>query len=352
MARPAFFRDTIWIDVLAFGPFYAFAIYAFIRGRDWIRVPALVWSGVMMANVTMILFEERYGEFATSHFGMVLGANLPWFLFPVAVIVRMWRDQPFTRAPRPTAAAPPAGPAAAAATGHCVTRTGTGRGRVVAGASEGIGAAFADRARPRRPERRARRPAAEPLARWHAGYGRPWRRNADGGRRSGHGRGRRRSRRRVPDIEVGLVVANAAYAPIGPFLDLDAADLRRPSSSTAHAARLARHYLPPMVERGRGGLIVMSSLAGQQGSPGIATYAATKAFGAILAEGLWAEMRRTGVDVLACVAGAVQTPGLAPASRGALPARSAPDVVARPRWTRSVAGPRTVPGRLMKVSRR
>ena len=66
MARPAFFRMTIWIDVIAFGPFYAFAIYAFIRGRDWIRVPALVWAGVMMANVAMILFEERTGEFATS----------------------------------------------------------------------------------------------------------------------------------------------------------------------------------------------------------------------------------------------------------------------------------------------
>jgi hypothetical protein len=96
MARPAFFRMTIWIDMVAFGPFYAFAIYAFIRGRDWIRVPALVWAGVMMANVAMILFEERNGVYATSHFGMVLGANLPWGLLPVAVIVRLMRDHPFT----------------------------------------------------------------------------------------------------------------------------------------------------------------------------------------------------------------------------------------------------------------
>ena len=96
MARPAFFRMTIWIDVFAFGPFYAFAIYAFIRGRDWIRVPALVWAGVMVANVAMILFEERDGVYATSHFGMVLGANLPWGLLPVAVIVRLMHDHPFT----------------------------------------------------------------------------------------------------------------------------------------------------------------------------------------------------------------------------------------------------------------
>jgi hypothetical protein len=115
MARPAFFRMTIWIDVVAFGPFYAAAIYAFIRGRDWIRVPALVWSGVMMANVAIILFEEHTGVYATPHFGMVLGANLPWGLLPVAVIIRLARDHPFTST-RPAAATPEAvTPAEAAA---------------------------------------------------------------------------------------------------------------------------------------------------------------------------------------------------------------------------------------------
>ena len=37
LARPAWYRATIWLDVLVFGPFYAVAIYAFARGRDWIR---------------------------------------------------------------------------------------------------------------------------------------------------------------------------------------------------------------------------------------------------------------------------------------------------------------------------
>lgn len=96
IARPAFFRMTIWIDVISFGPFYVTAIYAFIRGRDWIRIPALVWSGMMMANVLIILFEERAGDFATHHFRIVLGANLPWLLLPVAVIWRLYHDHPFT----------------------------------------------------------------------------------------------------------------------------------------------------------------------------------------------------------------------------------------------------------------
>jgi hypothetical protein len=97
LARPAFWRMTIWIDVVFFGPFYVFAIYAFLRGRDWIRLPALVWSGTMCANVLIILMEERYGQFATPHFPAVLALNAPWLLLPFAVIWRLRRDHPFTR---------------------------------------------------------------------------------------------------------------------------------------------------------------------------------------------------------------------------------------------------------------
>ena len=97
MARPPFWRMTIWIDVIAFGPFYAAAIYAFLRGRDWIRVPALVWSGLMLANVLIILMDERYGVTPAPNFAVVLAANLTWLLFPLAMVVRMRRDHPFHR---------------------------------------------------------------------------------------------------------------------------------------------------------------------------------------------------------------------------------------------------------------
>jgi hypothetical protein len=96
LARPPFWRMTIWIDVLFFGPFYLLAIVAFIRGRDWIRTPALVWSGTMLANVLIILMEERYGQWATPRFDAVLALNIPWLLFPLATIWRMRRPFPFT----------------------------------------------------------------------------------------------------------------------------------------------------------------------------------------------------------------------------------------------------------------
>lgn len=107
LARPPFWRMTIWIDVLLFGPFYLFAIAAFVRGRDWIRTPALVWSGMMLANVLIILMEERYGQWATPRFGVVLALNTPWLLFPLATIWRMRRQHPFTEPTPVSPAAPP-----------------------------------------------------------------------------------------------------------------------------------------------------------------------------------------------------------------------------------------------------
>lgn len=63
-----------------------------------------------------------------------------------------------------------------------------------------------------------------------------------------------------------------------------------------------------MVARGRGGIIFLSSMASFQGTALTAHYAASKAYLRVLAEGLWAELRPRGVDVLACCAGIVRTP--------------------------------------------
>ncbi len=94
----------------------------------------------------------------------------------------------------------------------------------------------------------------------------------------------------------------------------------------------------------------MSSLAGLQGSPPISVYAATKSFGAVLAEGLWAELRGTGVDVVACVAGAVETPGLAQSKAKRAPGTLTPDQVATAALRGLGRGPRVVPGLAMRLS--
>ena len=219
---------------------------------------------------------------------------------------------------------------------------------LVAGASEGLGAAFAAAlsARGLNLVLAARRP--EPLARLAA----------DLPTRSVTVAADLSSAEGVDDacaaadgLDVGLVVANAAYSPIGRFLDLTPDQTRRAIDLNCRAPlTLAHRFLPAMATRRRGGFIIMSSLAGMQGSPPISVYAATKAFGAILAEGLWAEFRECRVDVLTCVAGAIATPGLAGAKPRRAPGTLAPEQVAEAALRALGRGPRIVPGALMRVS--
>ncbi len=97
IARPVWWKMTIWIDVIGFGPFYAAATYAYLRGREWIRMPTVLWAGLMIANVTIILGEEFAGPHATPQPLIVLLLNLPWLLVPLAAVVRMARaEHPFT----------------------------------------------------------------------------------------------------------------------------------------------------------------------------------------------------------------------------------------------------------------
>src|SRR5262249_55426048 len=113
----------------------------------------------------------------------------------------------------------------------------------------------------------------------------------------------------------GFGVFNAAHAPRGQFLDLTLEDQVRAVEINCRGPLTLAHVLGRrMAERGRGGLVLMSSLAAFHGSPFIATYGATKAFNLVLGEGLWFELKARGVDVLACAAGATRTPGFMKAS--------------------------------------
>jgi hypothetical protein len=98
MARPQWWKNTIWLDVLFYGPFYVVAIYAFLRGREWIRIPAIFYSGMMFADVFIILGEEIAGPHATPHLATVMALNLPWLLLPILLTARLWKEHPFTRA--------------------------------------------------------------------------------------------------------------------------------------------------------------------------------------------------------------------------------------------------------------
>ena len=130
------------------------------------------------------------------------------------------------------------------------------------------------------------------------------------------------------NLDLGLVVCNATDAPIGEFASTPADGLMRVVDVNVRAPMvLLRAFLPGMVSRGRGGVVLMTSLTSNQGTPRIAAYAASKAFIRVLAEGLWHELRDRGIDVLACCAGAVRTPGYTQAAGKDAPGTLSPEEV-------------------------
>jgi short-subunit dehydrogenase len=126
--------------------------------------------------------------------------------------------------------------------------------------------------------------------------------------------------RLAAELEIGFAVFNAAHAPRGRFLDLGLDEQLLSVDVNCRGPLTLAHVLGRrMAARGRGGVVLMSSLTAFSGSPFLATYGATKAFNVVLAESLWFELLDRGVDVLACAAGATRTPGLMRASPGGEP---------------------------------
>jgi short-subunit dehydrogenase len=114
------------------------------------------------------------------------------------------------------------------------------------------------------------------------------------------------------DLEVGLFVYNATIAMFGHFLDVALEDqLASVAVNCATPIVLCNLLGKPMVERGRGGIVMVSSNGGIAGSVNFGTYGAGKAFEWILAETLWAELGDHGVDVTTVMVGPTYSPNYA-----------------------------------------
>jgi short-subunit dehydrogenase len=108
--------------------------------------------------------------------------------------------------------------------------------------------------------------------------------------------------------DVGILVAAAGFGTSGDFIGNDiAAELNMIDVNCRAVVALAHHFGARFAARGRGGIVLMSSLLAFQGVPKAANYAATKAFIQTFAEGLRVELRQHGVDVIASAPGPVST---------------------------------------------
>ncbi|MEO5586166.1 MAG: SDR family NAD(P)-dependent oxidoreductase [Novosphingobium sp.] len=112
------------------------------------------------------------------------------------------------------------------------------------------------------------------------------------------------------DREIGLFISNAGADTNGSqFLNTaighwDTLVMR----NVVMVMRACHRFAGPMRARGRGGIILVGSGACYGGLPGISVYGASKAFDLVLGEALWSELRPHGVDVLNLIMGKTDTP--------------------------------------------
>lgn len=155
----------------------------------------------------------------------------------------------------------------------------------------------------------------------------------------------------VGDREVGLLVCNAALSLMAPFVELEREQVERSLQVNVRAPLLLTHaYARAMAKRGRGGVILMSSVAGLIGAPLTATYAGSKAFALGFGESLWAELEPLGVDVVVCAPGPTATPTYTQVQQSSFPPVLKAEAVVEAALDSLGHRPRVVPGLFNKLS--
>jgi short-subunit dehydrogenase len=117
-----------------------------------------------------------------------------------------------------------------------------------------------------------------------------------------------KQRLRVSERPIELLVNNAGFGNYGDFADLEPARLSDEIGLNIGAlTQLTRAAIPPMLERGQGWIMNVSSVAGYQPGPKLAVYAATKAYVTSFSEAIHEELRGSGVHVTALCPGLTRT---------------------------------------------
>jgi uncharacterized protein len=114
----------------------------------------------------------------------------------------------------------------------------------------------------------------------------------------------------IQNINCRLLVYNAAYSLVKPFMKVTTAELDNfIGINTRTQIKLVHSFADYLIgKKNGGGILLMSSLAGLIGMHMVTAYAATKAFSWNLAEALHYELKPHQIDVMGCIAGATATP--------------------------------------------
>ncbi len=110
------------------------------------------------------------------------------------------------------------------------------------------------------------------------------------------------------DLSIDILVNNAGLGQYGAFhMNPEEQELSQVRVNCEAVVRLSRLFVPRMVERRRGWVLIVASTASFQPIPYSTTYAATKVFDRFFALGLAAEVAQYGINVTALCPGPTES---------------------------------------------
>jgi hypothetical protein len=95
--NPPWFRAVMFGDIFVLGSYYLAAAYALYRRAAWIRIPTFVYASHVLTVAPLLVVEHLWGPQASPAPALVLAAYAPYWIFPVVMVWRMWRPNPFER---------------------------------------------------------------------------------------------------------------------------------------------------------------------------------------------------------------------------------------------------------------
>ena len=110
---------------------------------------------------------------------------------------------------------------------------------------------------------------------------------------------------------LGLILNAGANTYGSEFVESDMEQVQKVIDlNVTSPMQIIRRFGPGLKARGKGGIVVMGSMAGYLGHADMSVYSAAKAFSRVFVEGLWLEMREYGVDVVEVILGVTRTPAM------------------------------------------
>ena len=98
IASPYYLRISCFLSAFVFGSFYPVLVYALVTGKNWIRMPAIVYVSAMTYGMIMFLGFEFFGPLPPTNLGWFALWNVPYLVVPLLLAYRMRHPEPFSPA--------------------------------------------------------------------------------------------------------------------------------------------------------------------------------------------------------------------------------------------------------------